>query len=422
MNPSLPDEPRSADLGSPRVPSRFLRFLRIAALLLLGVLPQTARPYDLILLTGVPDYEWHAGCFGTATGNLMGYWDRHGFPDFYTGPTAAGLAPLNSFGANQNIFSLWASQAGRDGRPANSPGHIDDYWVEYESTAPDPFVTRSRAEHAPDCLGDFIGLSQLKWPDFAGECGGNVDGYAFNFFDPGGQPRTNFTYLHPSTGRAIPDLQSGLRAWTASRGAEADSISQLADFNPNAPFGRGFTFENLVAEIDAGYPVLLYLQPFDEFSRVIDGVKYRNPSLHGMLAYGYLIDDDGQQYVRYRTSWASGDSQFSAWTRDPWTPNQQLNHPLRGVVCYHPKPRLLSVTRAAGRLRARWQGPLAIRRDDILRQETAVHRYTLERATTLAAPAWQPVASPVAALELDVPDTTPATTAFFRLRLDPVPR
>ena len=48
-----------------------------------------------VYLTGVPDYDWEFGCFGTATGNLMGYWDRHGLPDFYLGPTGGGLAPLD---------------------------------------------------------------------------------------------------------------------------------------------------------------------------------------------------------------------------------------------------------------------------------------------------------------------------------------
>ena len=27
-----------------------------------------------IRIDDVPDYEWHVGCFGTATGNLMGFW------------------------------------------------------------------------------------------------------------------------------------------------------------------------------------------------------------------------------------------------------------------------------------------------------------------------------------------------------------
>ena len=35
-----------------------------------------------VMITEVPDYSWYAGCWGTAGGNLMGYWDRHGLPDF----------------------------------------------------------------------------------------------------------------------------------------------------------------------------------------------------------------------------------------------------------------------------------------------------------------------------------------------------
>src|SRR2546423_13099162 len=76
----------------------------------------------------VPAYSWHAGCFPTASGNLMGYWDRNGFPNIYAGPTGGGVAPLNSNSANAGIRSMWASKAGFDGRDAQKPGHIDDYW------------------------------------------------------------------------------------------------------------------------------------------------------------------------------------------------------------------------------------------------------------------------------------------------------
>src|SRR2546421_9091574 len=103
-------------------------YLLIYALLLL-TRAGTAQAYRYLL--DVPDYEWHAGCFGTACGNLMGFWDRNGFPDFYTGPTAGGVAPLDSSGGNAGIMSMWASQAGLDGRPADKPGHMDDYWHFY---------------------------------------------------------------------------------------------------------------------------------------------------------------------------------------------------------------------------------------------------------------------------------------------------
>ncbi len=93
-----------------------------------------AQAAENVYLTGVPDYEWHQACFGTATGNLIGFWDRHGLPNFYTGPTAGGVAPLDSYGANKGIRSLWMSMAGRDERPADMMGHEDDYYVDYEST------------------------------------------------------------------------------------------------------------------------------------------------------------------------------------------------------------------------------------------------------------------------------------------------
>src|SRR3954469_9832969 len=94
-----------------------------------------------VYLLDVPDYDWYAGSPGTASGNLMGYWDRHGLPNFYTGPTADGVAPLTSNEANAGIRSMWASSAGFDGRPFGQFGHMDDYWLKYESTAPDPYVT-----------------------------------------------------------------------------------------------------------------------------------------------------------------------------------------------------------------------------------------------------------------------------------------
>ncbi|MBI3192764.1 MAG: hypothetical protein HYZ36_08870, partial [Pedosphaera parvula] len=152
----------------------------------------TARSAVNVLLTDVPDYYWHAGCFGTATGNLMGFWDRSGLPNFYTGATAEGVAPLASGGVRDGIRSLWATEAGLDGRPASRPGHMDDYYRFFESTDPDPYLTAGRAEHSPDCLGDFIGINQKKWVNLNGECDGNIDGFGVVFWDTNGLRRTNF--------------------------------------------------------------------------------------------------------------------------------------------------------------------------------------------------------------------------------------
>ncbi|MCI0747899.1 MAG: hypothetical protein L0Y58_21035, partial [Verrucomicrobia subdivision 3 bacterium] len=224
--------------------------------------PSSGRADSDVYLLETPDYSWFAGCFGTACGNLMGHWDRHGMADFYNGPTAGGVAPLNDRGANVGIRAMWASKAGLDGRPADQPGHIDDYWLyyssdssfSYQSTAPDPFVTLGRAEHAPDCIGDFIGLSQRKWTNMSGECDGNIDAYSFVYWDTNGDRRTNYT---PPTTAGTParDIQSGLREWTKYRGYGADVFTQFSDFNPQTPAGTGFTFEDVKAEINAGYPL-----------------------------------------------------------------------------------------------------------------------------------------------------------------------
>lgn len=366
-----------------------------------------------VLLTEVPDYTWHAGCFGTGSGNLMGFWDRHGFPNFYTGPTGDGVAPLTSDRANEGIRSLWASQAGVDGRPATSLGHMDDYWVAYESTAPDPYVVAAREEHIPDCIGDFIGLNQNKWTQLNGECDGNVDGFSFVFWDATGEKRVNYV---PSAqdGRPVADIPSGLRAWTHYRGTDADVFSQLTDFNPTVPAGRGFTFADLTAEIDAGYPVLLYLQNYDELSRSLGGLPRVNPNLHGMLAYGYHISDSGEQYVRYKTSWgSSGENTLSKWDAEPW----QAQLPVRGVIGYRPHPRITEVTQMNGTLHVQWEGPSSVLSNVITRTTTRLHQYVLEKATQLNPPNFETVSEPTFERSLVLPNCCPQEQAFYRLRL-----
>lgn len=381
-----------------------------------------------VSLSGVPDYDWHAGCFGTAAGNLISYWDRHGLPNLYTGPTAAGVAPLNSFGANAGIQSLWASEAGWDGRPADQPGHVDDYWTflsrgpsgnvvnySYESTAPDPYAAANRAEHAPDCLGDFMGQSQRKYSDLAGECEGNIDAFAFIYWDEDGNRVENF---QPPPVNGVPgrDVPSGLRAFSHYRGYEANVSAQLADFNPTIPAGRGFTFEDLKTEINAGYPVVIILQNYNQFSRSLPGMSRANPSIHAMVAYGYVETDEGLQAVRYRTSWASGDTIFSVWNSDIW----QAGMPVRGFITYHPQPKILSVTRSDGQVRIQWDGPSSVLVDNSDSSSRIVHQYVIERADLLTGSgSFVPVTEPSTEREASFPDSA-GEQAFFRVKLVPV--
>ncbi len=377
-----------------------------------AALPFTTSGAVSAVLTGVPDYAWYGGCFGTASGNLMGYWDRHGFADFYTGPTAGGVAPLDSSGAHASIRSMWVSAAGVDGRPADQPGHEDDYYVGYESTAPDPYVTAGRPEHAPDCIGDFIGLSQNKWENLNGECDGNIDAFSFVFWDGNGDRRVNF--IPPPQGSGpVTDIPSGLRAWTADRGYGANVFSQLTDFNPSVPAGHGFTFEDLKAEIDAGYPVLLYLQSYNEISRALPNMPKANPHMHGMLAYGYYVTDSGTKFVRYRTSWASGDAVLSAWGPQDW----QAQLPVRGVIGFHPMPKLTGIRRGAQQVTMAWEGPSSTLSNLVTQTSIDVHWYVVERNDSLAnTNGWTSVTAPSAERQASVADCCSSTT-FFRIRV-----
>lgn len=384
----------------------------MCALSLAAISSFPAAADENVFLREVPDYGWHAGCFGTASGNLIGFWDRSGLSEMYTGPTAGGVAPLTSAGQNVSIRSLWASQAGLDGRPSGEPGHIDDYWGSttlFESTDPDPYVVAGRAEHTPDCLGDFMGQSQRKYANLDGECAGNINGFAFNFWDKSGNRRTNFT---PPSG--IRDIQSGLREWSRFRGYDATVSSQLVDVNPEAPSGTGFTFEDLKAEINAGFPVLLILQKHGNYSRNLPGATGVNPNVHAVLAHGYFSYDSGPQGLHIKTSWGQGDL-IAVW-EDSENFIFGLGLPMRGAITYRPHPKIVGMETVGTQVRLRWHGPNAVLQDEMSGAATPVHRYVVERATELRDEAFTAVTAETTELEALFAKPTSAE-AYYRVRL-----
>jgi len=369
-----------------------------------------------VYLTGVPDYRWYGGCYGTATGNLIGYWDRHGFPNFYTGPTAGGMAPLDDYGEHKGIRNLWTSKAGRDGRPADQPGHEDDYYVEFESTADDPYVTAGRAEHPPDCIGDFIGLSQKKWRNMAGECDGNIDGYAFVYWDKTGARRVNY---QPDETAGLPalDVQSGLRKWARHCGYYADTFTQLGEFNPEITGpGVGFRFEDVQAEIDAGYPLLVQLQAWNTFHRAMGDMPRANPEVHAILIYGYYVTGN-QKFVRVRTSWGSGDNVLLPWTSDSWLVNPLR---VRGVLGFHPRPQIVDFQRHGRQITLRWVGPDSVLYDALTGKHRRVHWYVVERALSLEPGAFEEVSAPTTDREWTGEDCCTGVV-FYRIKLVPPP-
>lgn len=403
---------------------RFIRFSTVCSFVsLMCGLAVTAVAQSALAhkeLVGTPNYSWYAGCFGTASGNLAGFWDRNGLPDLYTGPTAGGIAPLNSSGANVGIRSMWASKAGFDGRPANQPGHIDDYWAfyptdnsySYESTAADAYVTAGRPEHAPDCIGDFIGLSQKKWSNMAGECDGNIDAFSFVFWDKTGNRRWN--YSHTNAGQYVPDIQSGLKAWMRYRGYDADVFTQLPYYSPEkTTVAAGFTYADMKAEIDAGNPVLLFLQPPGQFSRNMSGMAKANPEIHGVMVYGYYEAPDLglPNGVIVRSSWG-GVSYYEDFSNSPM--GLLDGYRIRGVIGFRPKPKIKRLHREAGNITIEWDGPSSQVQDVLAGNTTTPQRYQVERATTLGSGGFTAVGSATTSRTLTIPDIG---QAFYRVTL-----
>jgi hypothetical protein len=195
-----------------------------------------------------------------------GYYDNHGYPDMYTGPTNAGIMPMNNScwgtvdinGENRAQCPLSATRNTLDGRTTS--GHVDDYWILMDNPGPDPFITNGWTEHTyGDCTGDYMGTNQSMVA--------NTDGATTFYFYPDGSPLYNFTGYEPET----RDGCHGLRDFYVSRGyTVVQNYSQfIYGYNNNT---LGFTFEQFQQEIDNGRPVLIQV------------------TNHTMLGYGYDIE------------------------------------------------------------------------------------------------------------------------------------
>lgn len=198
----------------------------------------------------VPTYSWVFGCSAVSGAMIAGYYDRNGYPNIYTGPTDSGVMPLTNASwptwsdgsSNYPSNPLVASKDGVDGR--SGKGSIDDYWVTYNSTADDPYITGSWTQHSwGTAIGDYMKTSQSAY--------GNTDGSTkfYNYSDA-----TKLTCSAMASG-GYDDGTLGRKLFYEARGyTVTDCYNQKTDNN-----GGGFTFAMFKSEIDAGHPVLLNL-------------------------------------------------------------------------------------------------------------------------------------------------------------------
>ncbi len=234
-------------------------------------------------LTNVPAFDWSYGCSATSAAMLFGYYDHIGYNNMYTGQTDGGLCPLNNSVWGEGECPVSASHNGIDGRTTR--GHVDDYWIDYGSAGPDPYVGQW-AQHSPlDCTGDYMGTNQWK---YGNPVQYNTDGGTIFFFDTTGDPLYDYTGDEPT----YRDGAHGMRLFAESRGYTVTAVfNQRIDGFPGTDPGKGFTFQNFQTEIDAGRPVLIHVTG------------------HSMLGYGYnttgnnIYVHDTWDYSNHTMTW-----------------------------------------------------------------------------------------------------------------------
>ncbi len=232
----------------------------------------------------VPAYPWIYGCSAVSGAMIAGYYDRSGYVNIYTGSTNGGVMPLvddSSWGtwvdnppAPGGDFAYYnnpliASKLGLDGRITR--GSIDDYWVQYKSSAPDPYITGNWIQHVwGDAIGDYMRTSQSNYN--GSTTYGLSDAYT-RFYDNNSTPAAPLTCdtiaSYVQNGYP-PDGTLGRKQFYEARGyAVTDCYNQYTDNQ----YAGGFSYNQFKAEIDAGRPVMINLE-----GHTIVGVGYADPN------------------------------------------------------------------------------------------------------------------------------------------------
>jgi hypothetical protein len=197
---------------------------------------------------------------------IAGYYDRTGYADMYTGPTNGGVMPMDNsaWGYLAGECPLSATHNGIDGRTTN--GHVDDYWISYGSTGPDPWEG-NWAEHAyGDCTGDYMKTNQWVYPALEF----NRDGSTIFVFNSYGAPA--YSSDLENSGWDVYDGGYGLKLFYESRGyTVANMYNQYILGYASAT--QGFTYSQYKAEIDAGRPVMIHLE-----NHTVVGIGYDDSS------------------------------------------------------------------------------------------------------------------------------------------------
>jgi hypothetical protein len=227
-------------------------------------MPEANPAKSAVIISNVPAFTWSFGCSATSAAMQAAFYDRTGYYNMYAGPTQDGLMPMDNstwpdviiHGETRSQCPLSATRNGVDGRTIK--GHVDDYWISYGSTAPDPYISGGWTQHTwGQCTGDYMGTNQSALS--------NSDGSTTFYFATNGSATCN--HVAPAGEK---DGCYGLRKFYESRGYTVLSNCNQLIFGYNGNI-LGFSFAQYIAEIDAGRPVLIQVDD------------------HTMLGFGYDV-------------------------------------------------------------------------------------------------------------------------------------
>lgn len=224
---------------------------------------------DVVLYYTMPQAEYMYGCTPTSVGMLLGYYDTNGYNGTKLSNLISGTVALNSRGTDGDKYDMDAFDTVL-GRAIASTGYVDRFYnktPEHELPYTYKGSTTELNTSEWNCIADYLGTGQY-WR-------GNSDTSTSTTFSTLEQQHSrnysNGTITYGSTTRTIPYVATsmlwGLELYVESRGYSLDrkkSGSFEVDVN-----GGSFTFEDYMAEIDAGRPVIISI------------------TNHAMVGYGY---------------------------------------------------------------------------------------------------------------------------------------
>ncbi len=255
-----------------------------------------------VILSQVPAFDWSFGCSATSAAMIAGHYDNMGYPTMYSGPTNGSLMPMDnsswpdwidSYGATRHQCPLSATHNGLDGRTTD--GHVDDYWIGYGATGPDPWVGGTEHTHG-ECTGDYMKTNQ--WIDPPNSI--NTDGGTTFWYWSNGAPMTESDIL--TNGLDDRDGAYGFNLFCESRGYTVNDL--YSQYIVEEGLTYGFSYNDFKAEIDAGRPVLIHVTD------------------HTMVGYGY---NDSSNLIYIHDTWDYDDHTMT-WAGSYWSGSSWLQH------------------------------------------------------------------------------------------------